>query len=61
VENNKFSSRLRTCKNGQSYLRCSNRRHFKFAMPIDHSKSQPTAYGRQTVPEMGVVTSRNPL
>jgi len=25
-----------------SYLRCSIRRHFKFCMPIDHSKSQPT-------------------
>ena len=35
-----------------------NHRHFKFGMPIDHSKSQPTD---DTVPKIGVVTSRNPL
>jgi len=41
-----------------SYLRCRyrNRRHFKFGMPINHSKSQPT-----NDTEMGVVRSREPL
>ena len=41
-----------------SYIRCrltQTLEHFKFGMPIDHSKSQ--LYG----PEMDVVTSREPL
>jgi len=32
---------------------------FKFGVHVDHSKVQ--AYGRQTVPERGVVTSRDPF
>jgi len=35
-----------------------NRRYLKFGMPVDHSKSMPR---RQAVPEMGEVTSRDPL
>jgi len=35
------------------------RTDLKFALQVDHSKFQPN--GQQTVPERGVVTSREPI